>query len=346
MKSILISVLILFSFNGCIQQLESRLDTDITSTEPLIPQGDYLGQTPPGNEPLLFAPGIISNGLINRDITISPDENNIYFTSSTPDYSFATIFCIKRDGKYWNKPEVVTFGKEPAYTTIEPCLNTDGTKLYFVSNKPVNDTSSEEDMNIWMSEKNNETWNEPKLLGEAVNSKQGEFYPTVTKNGTLYFTREEENRVNYIYRSKLVDNKYTKPEKLPDQVNCGRNRFNAYISPDESFIIIPATGVENNVTGANYYISFRNENDEWTEPINMGEKINTNLGRGWSASLSPDGKYLFFMSSKSLQKEQVPDELSYDFFDQLQTQPQNGNSDVYWISADVINNLKSRALSK
>ena len=42
--------------------------------EPGFPElsGPYLGQEPPGAEPVLFAPGIVSNGMLNRDIAISP----------------------------------------------------------------------------------------------------------------------------------------------------------------------------------------------------------------------------------------------------------------------------------
>ncbi len=327
---------------SCKQQLESRLDTDISKTEYLHVEGDYLGQVLPGSEPLLFAPGIVSNGLINRDITITPDGNEIYYSTSTPGYRYATIFCAKRVGNQWLKPEVVPFGRGADYITIEPCLNSDGTKLFFVSDRPVNDTSDRKNMNIWVVTRSDNSWNEPELLSPVINTDEGEFYPSITRSGTIYFTREEENRINYIYRSVFENNRYSEPEKLPEQVNCGVNRFNAYISPNENFIIIPAIGVEENIHGANYYISFRNDKDEWTEPLNMGEGINADLGRGWSASLSPDGKFLFFMSSRVLKNSTVPDKLTHNFFEELQTKPQNGNSDIYWVSASFLNDLKAK----
>ncbi|MCU0646050.1 MAG: hypothetical protein MUC94_17540, partial [bacterium] len=55
----------------------------------------YLGQAPPGNEPLLFAPGIVSDGLHNRDLTMTPDGREIYFCSAAGNYNYMAIFCTK-----------------------------------------------------------------------------------------------------------------------------------------------------------------------------------------------------------------------------------------------------------
>ena len=338
-KFIIITLSFLVISTSCKQQLESRLAGNISNENDGIPTGEYLGQTLPGLEPILFAPGIVSNGLNNRDITISPDGNEIYFTSSTSDYSYATVFCVKREDNEWSIPKVTSFGSSTNYIVIEPCLSYDGNQLFYASDKLIGDSSIAKNMNIWMVEREDDNWGEPILLDSTINTSQGEYYPSLTKTGTLYFTREEPNRINNIYRSKYINGSYALPEKLPEQVNCGRNRFNAYISPDESFIIIPAIGVEKDVAGTNYYISFRNTDNGWSEPINMGDKINKDLGRGWSASISPDGKYLFFMSSKGLSNQSKPNHLSYEFFEELQTHPQNGNPDIYWISSGFIKEL-------
>ena len=342
-KTTIITLSLLVILTSCKQQLESRLAGDMSVESEEIFTGDYLGQKLPGSEPILFAPGIVSNGLNNRDITISPDGNEIYFTSTTSDYSFASVMCAKREDNVWNKPQVCSFSNSTNYIVIEPCLSYNGSQLFYASDKPIGDSSVAKNMNIWMVEREDENWGEPILLDSTINTSQGEYYPSLTKTGTLYFTREEPSHINNIYRSKYINGSYALPEKLPEQVNCGRNRFNAFISPDESFIIIPAIGVEKDITGTNYFISFRNDADKWTNPINMGDKINKDLGRGWSASISPDGKYLFFMSSKGLSNQSKPNQLSYEFFEELQTQPQNGNPDIYWIRSDFIKDLQIKS---
>jgi hypothetical protein len=184
-------------------------------------------------------------------------------------------------------------------------------------------------------------WGEPYNLGPPVNSDAPEYFPSVTADGTLYFTREGEDRVSTTYRSRLVDGVYTEPEMLGPEVNCGRNRFNVFVAPDESFAIVPAMGREDSLGGVDYYVVFRSADDVWSEPINLGEAVNQPEGREWSASLSPDGKYLFFMSSRTSADGGLP--LTGSTINELleiSAQPGQGSSDIWWISAEVIERLR------
>lgn len=341
MKIIIVLLVSAFIFLvSCKQQLESRFATDLIENGVTDLSGAYMGQSTPNSIPELFAPDIISNGLINRDITITPEGDEIYFTFSTCDYSYTAVLTSKLVNGIWSIPEVVSFASNPEYVTMEPCLSYDGNQLFFASDRPINDSSEKDDTNIWVVEREGENWGLPKLLDTAINTNQGEYFPSITKNGCLYFTREESSGICYIYSSVFENGTFTKPKRLPDQVNCGRNRFNAYVSQDESYIIIPATGVEKDVRRVNYYITFKLDDDKWGEPINMGPTVNSNLGRGWSASLSPDGKYLFFMSSRGLKEKPKPWSLTYSFFSQLQCDPQNGSANIYWVKSDFIDDLK------
>ncbi len=329
---------------SCRQQLESRLVTNLIDNEFVELKGNYLGQTLPDTIPKLFAPNIVSNGLINRDITFTPEGDEIFFTISTADYSYAAVLTSKIVDGLWSTPEVASFSKSPEYMTIEPCICNDGSQLFFASDRPVNSSAEKNNTNIWVVSREGQEWGTPQLLDTIINTGQGEFYPSITKSGDLYFTRDEVSGISYIYKSAIVNGKFVEPKRLPNQVNCGRNRFNAYVSPDERFIIVPALGVEQDVAGVNYYITFRRKDDSWSEPLNMGPIINGNLGRGWSASLSPDGKYLFFMSSCGLKEKIKPESLTYSYFEQLQSIPENGSADIYWIKSDFIEDLRLIAM--
>ncbi len=336
--SIFLAFLLLLS---CQQQMESKLGIQNKKDDFPVLSGDYLGQKLPDSIPELFAPGIVCNGMNNRDMTMTPDGSEMYFSATLGDY--ATILFSKRIKGNWTKPEVAVFMTGPDFMNIEPCISPDGKKFFFASDRPTSDTLGNGDFNIWVMNRKNDSWGKPQLISDFVNTEAGEFFPSITNNGTIYFTRSTPTGVHFIMRSKLIDGKYNKPEKLPAQVNCGKNRFNAFISPDESFIIVPAMGLEETYGGVDYYIVFRNADDKWSEPINLGEKINTPGNREWSASLSPDRKLLFFMSSRGLPEESQPTQLTADFLTEMQTKPQNGNADIYWISAGFIEGLKSKA---
>lgn len=337
--NIILALLLLLS---CQQQMESKLGIQNEEDDFPVLNGDYLGQKLPLAIPLLFAPNIVCNGMNNRDMTILPDGSEMYFSASLGEY--ATILFSRRVNGIWTKPEVASFATDTDFASIEPCISPDGKKLFFASDRPIPDSLEKADFNIWVMNRKSDSWEKPKLVSNLVNSKSGEFFPSLTNNGTLYFTRSSPSGVHFILRSKFINGKYSKPEKLPEQVNCGTNRFNAFVSPDESFIILPAVGLEETCGGVDYYIVFRNANDKWSEPLNLGEKINTPANREWSASLSPDGKLLFFMSSRGLPEESQPSILTVDFLMEMQTNPQNGNADIYWMNAGFIQELKKRAV--
>jgi len=50
-----------------------------------------------GNEPVIFVPGIVSDELINRDIAISPDGNEIFYSASTPGFNYPAIIQVKKE---------------------------------------------------------------------------------------------------------------------------------------------------------------------------------------------------------------------------------------------------------
>ncbi len=344
MKTIIVYLLAaMIVITSCKRQLESRFATDLIDLDIKELKGDYMGQALPDTTPELFAPNIISNGLMNRDITFSPEGDEIYYSFTTSDYSYAAVLVSKIVNGIWSNPEVAPFSVSPEYITIEPCVSHDGSQLFFASDRPISNSTETDDMNIWVVSRTGQNWGAPQLLDSLINTTLGEFYPSITKSGDLYFTRDETSGISYVYRSEFVNGKFAKPERLPNQINCGRNRFNAFVSPDESYIIIPAIGVEKEVTGVNYYITFRWADDTWSEPVNMGLVINRNLGRGWSASLSPDGKYMFFMSSQGMNENSKPKSLTHSFFQKLQTAPQNGSSDIYWVKSDFIEKLRAKA---
>ncbi|MCP4725490.1 MAG: hypothetical protein GY863_10660, partial [bacterium] len=62
---------------------------------------------------------------------------------------------------------------------------------------------------------------------------------------------------------------------------------------DESYLIFASGREGRKSTETDLYISFRDDKDNWTDPVNMGDEIND----GYTATfpfVSYDGKHLFF----------------------------------------------------
>ena len=308
--------------------------------------GPYLGQTPPGDSAEVFAPGIISNGMNNRDVTMLPDGNEMYFGVNFGNYAYGTIVFSKLvDGK-WTTLEIVPFASNSKYACYEQSISPDGIKMFFVTDKPIDEDSLRTDSNIWVMDRVGENWGTPYPLSKNVNSEFGEYFPSVTRDGVLYYTGVDSvARINVIFRSYPENGTYSKPELLPEQANSGRSQYNAFISPDESYLIVPVFGKEDSYGGTDYYIVFRDENDNWSEPISMGPKVNFADPREWSAYVTPDEKHLFFMSARVPENAKT-EIVNYAQMSEIFNSPQNGNSHIYWIDAGIIEELREKAVFK
>jgi len=185
-------------------------------------------------------------------------------------------------------------------------------------------------------------WGEPRNLGPPVNTEMGEYFPSLTLDGTLYFTRgNEAERTNYILRSRPAGGTFTEPEMLGPEVNSTKTQFNAFIAPDESYLIFSAFGRDDSRGGADYYIVYRDGSDTWTGPINLGDEINRPTGMDWSPYISPDGKYFFFMSTRIREEwDPLPGELTYRKLREMYEGPEGGNPGIYWMSASFVDDLR------
>jgi hypothetical protein len=313
-------------------------------------EGPYLGQTPPGSEPELFAPGIVSTGMHTRDLAMTPEGDEVYFSIQAG--PFATILGSRLVDGVWTEPEVADFSADPTVGNIEPHVSPDGNRFYFVSNRPADggtppeaERGQWERADVWAMDRIEGGWGSAYRLPAPVNTEAPEFFPSTTADGTLYFTREDpENGRNYIYRARpdAGGKGYDEPERLPEQVNSA-NQFNSFVAPDESYLILGVFGREDSVGGTDYYVVFRNADDTWSEPVNLGPTINQPRGSEWSPYVSPDGRYFFFMSTRQPYPAAAPERLTREWLLDFHQGPESGNPAIYWMDAGSIAELRDAA---
>lgn len=295
---------------------------------------DAIAQTPPPVSPQLFLEDKLSTGLNERDLAISPDGNELLFTVVAPLNKFSAIFQItKQPNGTWSKPEIASFSGN--YPDLEPAFSPDGKKLYFVSKRPLNG-KSKNDFDIWMTEKINGIWSEPKHLGNEVNTEMDEFYPSVAANGNLYFTASYNESVSKedIFVARFENGSYTKPVAVDSAVNSKLYEFNAYIAPDESYILFTAYGRKGDKGRGDIYISIKKDGKWQTaRPI---ESINSDK-LDYCPTVGPDGKTLFFTSERSQIKSDFSNKKAdYQYFENVQKSAQNGSGDIYWVNFEEI----------
>lgn len=306
-------------------------------------RGPFLGQKPPGAQPELFAPGIVNTGLPTRDIAMLPDGSETYFTVMLPGFQRSAVCWTRIEQGRWTAPQVASFAADGRWRTLEPCISGDGKRLFFVSDRPADSAASRPGpFGIWVSERKGTGWGEPARLPACVNDGGEAFFPSVTRDGTLYFLRENGPE-RTLLRSRMEGGTYRVAEKLPAPLNQARIQANPTVDPSERFLIIPMWGRPDSLGGADYYISFRRPDGGWTEPRNLGAPVNSLDGQEYSASLSPDGRYLFFMSARLADADRTR-RLDFATLQSLRTLPGNGNPAIWWVDAAFIEGLRVQAL--
>ena len=282
-------------------------------------RGPYLGQRPPGLQAEVFAPGLISttelegitgffeNGVALIFHRLAPGTKNVELI---PNY--VTVL----DGEGWTQPSAASFQgvHDDDNYTVAP----DGRTLYFDSNRnPDGQGPPVEDHNIWKIEKTTSGWSQPEMVGSGVNTREhGEYYPSVTQDGTLYFMSQRDEGLGGtdIYRARLENGEYARAELLPPPVNSPEHEMDSFVAGDESYLILSSRALG----GAGDYDLFafyRAEDGSWSGPTNMGEAVNSD-GAELRPSVTCDGKYFFFSSDR------------------------NGHGDVFWVDAALIERLR------
>ncbi|UCC45488.1 MAG: PD40 domain-containing protein [Candidatus Zixiibacteriota bacterium] len=301
-------------------------------------RGPYFGQKTPGLTPELFAPGIVSTGLMDGTCNFSPDGDEMYYNSGYFHKGKVNLSIVysKIENGVWTVPEFVNFA-DREFVQGYPFLSYDGTELYYTSNKPTNDPQFNNQYNFWVVRKDSSGWGEPVLMPAPINGRGEVTGISVTTSGVVYYTLMTADE-QLIYRSAFSDGKYSEPERLPDAVNSVKSQFDGVIAPDESYMILPVYGRDDSYGSTDLYITFRDENDNWTPVRNMGEAFNSKFTEG-AARITPDGKYILFTGKLESHNW---NEDSAGFYDILNynTKPQHGSFDIYWVDAGIIDQFR------
>ena len=240
----------------------------------------YLGLTPPGNTPEVFAPGIVSlTGRNERVITFSPSGHEIFFAIGN--WPTRSTMYIQYKDSAWTTPELASFSI--GQSAEEPFFSMDGSRVYYYAYPPASSTNAD----IYYSEKTGDTWGDPVNLGSSLNTTGDEFHPNVVSDGSIYFA----NTAGKTYRSQYSGGSFQPRVLLPANVNSWVWPDH-YVSPDESYMIF-TSAMAGGFGSSDLYISFRNADGSWTTPQNFGNKINT-AGHEGSADVTPDGKYMTY----------------------------------------------------
>lgn len=249
-----------------------------------------FGLKPPGLTPTVFAPVYfqVDEHRLHSFPTFSKDGKEIYW-SVVPQ---KVLFSAYQNGA-WSALAEASFSTGNMQS---PFISPSDQKMYF----QYSPKRGMRGLDICFVEKKNGAWGALQHLPSPPNSDQMETQPTLTKDGTLYFGGYSEtfawNRA--IFRSRLVNGEYQQPELLPEKINSMNVDYTPFIAPDESFLLFSSTRPTEKEADIRLYVSFRDASDNWSDPVNINEKMNFNQPSRYPG-LTPDGKAIVFLSGNT-----------------------------------------------
>jgi ankyrin repeat protein len=288
-----------------VELIRSKGAKDSPRNFPLY-KGKYLGVKNPGLTPEPFAPELFRDIYrVHSTPAFSPDGREVYWECifMLGNNEVSRVWFMKEENGRWTEPRVAPFSE---YPSGGPAFFHDGNKLVYDTMRPRdNSTTPAKDLDLWVVEREGDAWSEPKHLNIPLN-KDGSFevYPIVAKDETVYLGIGR--REGYV-KSDFIDGKYAEPVAIGDLFDTDV----VDTCKAQEYILFFSDKGRDARYEYEIYISYHQPDGRWAKPVYLGDKLHPGR-RATQATVSLDGKYLFFVS--------------YFYY--------------YWVDAKIIEDLK------
>jgi Tol biopolymer transport system component len=275
---------------------------------PLL-KGPYLGYEPPGTTPAKFPFDFMPKGYrLHSAPAFTPDGKELYFSAMDFGVRFSEkIFMMRMSEGVWKPPEVAPFSGD--FSDGSPSISRDGKYLFFSSARTMDQVTRNEDgnRNIWFVKRDGDTWGTPRPLRHQT--PEWENGSDMSAEGNLFFDSRD------IYKIDIAEGSVHEPVKLGQAINSDHTELHPCVAPDERFLVFYSSRPGHfGSGGGDLHISFKDEDGNWQQAINLGEKFNKGHLSTSFPRLSPDGKYFFFLKLVSMPWE----------------------AEVYWVSTEAL----------
>ena len=234
-------------------------------------------------EPEIFAPGVVSSPDFSEYSGVfSPDGTEYYFYRYSPSLKSVLLFSKIIDGN-WTVPEQLAVTSE--YEAFEPFVTLDNQRLYFAWGYPV--SAGQPPFPYFFVNRTENGWSEPTFAGQGM-------FLSASQDGQIYTTDMSSRNVDrrtYLAKITVTDGVFSAYERQSIETPWG-NPAHPCIALDGSYILFDVG------SGNHLFISFRKADGAWGEPVDLTDHGFDPMAGG--ATISPDGKYLFFSLNKDI----------------------------------------------
>lgn len=180
-----------------------------------------------------------------------------------------------------------------------PVISADNQTLIFTARRPESLGADPEvsyyDEDIYVSKQDGGKWSKAVNIGLPVNSKGHDATISLTADGeTLYLYRHKKD--GGLYRTDYDDNtkKWREPSPMQKPLNSKYYEASVCQSADSSLLFFTSAR-PGGLGGLDIYMCQRTEQNTWSEPKNLGLRINSKFNED-APYFHPDGKTLYYSS--------------------------------------------------
>ncbi len=192
------------------------------------------------------------------------------------------------------------------YNEGAPTLSADGRTLIFTACELFGEYGDGRkgfgSCDLFISRKEGKYWGIPQNMGAAVNTRNWETQPSLSADGkTLYFvrgksTREGVQNQDILTSQMLEDGTWSTPVSVSPRINTPGKEESVMIHPDGETIYFASDG-HVGLGRLDLFVSRRDAQGTWQEPLNLGYPINTHDDEN-SLVVAPDGTIALFASNR------------------------------------------------
>lgn len=203
-------------------------------------------------------------------------------------------------------PEYLSDSVNTPYDELGPVVSPDGKTLFFViNNHPQNAYGSKDSQDIWFSECGSTgKWQPARRMGEQLNNNRYNFIQSVSPDGnTLLISNNARNRGKrahqyfFCYKTRTG---WSQPQPLyiENYERLDNGIFvKAFLANDGKHLLLSFSEERNSVIN-DLYVSTLKADSTWTEPVTLGDSINTEADET-TPFLASDGVTLYFSSNRA-----------------------------------------------
>ena len=220
-------------------------------------------------------------------MTESPDGQVRVFARENGDETW--LYEVRRESSKWGEPQRLDLPYQKLLAG--PSFNPLDGALLFATDAEMPQWPGRKDLNIWQVPLTDGEWGEPAPLPGGVNTGANETMAVVSADGLMVYTSNMSGSYNLAEARRDEQGAWAKTRDL-DEVNDFRANDHLALTSDGKTLFFyshraPKSGI------VDIWISSRQEDGTWAEPVNPGEPLNS-TGIDYGAGLSADGKTLFF----------------------------------------------------